>query len=402
MAKGIEMNGMLRGKRGGVVYSRVNGEQLSRARATQVANPKTTAQMAQRIIFATATQAYSLMKPIVDHSYEGVKYGAKTQQAFMKDALALLRSRAANDDGNFLIPNVVSLAANPYIVSRGTLTSPIHIGYDSDGDEVRITSMANPQIEGDYVVTAASFCDILGINKGDQITLVAIVKDEGQPVIGEYAGREYRRNKFIYARITVKADAADNDVVYSNAESKWGTAVIVEGFDNDFYTSGVTGTTFTFGYKGTEMLALGCIRSVKEGDKWLRSTTQLDWIDTQLIYNFNDMLPAWTSGGTKIEFESDKYLNNAQPEIVVTTPGLTEVAANVLKNGSAAIAVVAALSKGAYEGSPIVDNGTSKHPYKLKSNGHVLLLSDDVVVDAYITKETAEKQIGATIVVDQS
>ena len=402
MAKGIEMNGMLRGKRGGVVYSRVNGEQLSRARATQVANPKTTAQMAQRMIFATATQAYSLMKPIVDHSYEGVKYGAKTQQAFMKDALALLRSRAANDDGNFIIPNVVSLAANPYIVSRGTLTSPIHIGYDSNGDEVEITSMVNTQIGGEYVVTAASFCSALGINKGDQVTLVAIVKDEAQPVIGEYAGREYRRNKFVYARITVKADAADNEVVYSAEANNWGTAVIVEGFESDFYPSTITGTTFKFGYRGTEMLAFGCIRSVKEADKWLRSTTQLDWIDTQLIYNFNDMLPAWTSGGTKIAFESDKYLNNAEEEVVVTTPSLEKVSARVEADGTINVIQVAALSKGAYEGSPIVDNGTNKQPYELKSNGHVVLQEGNVIVDGYITKEFAEKQLGTTIIVDQS
>lgn len=402
MAKGIEMNGMLRGKRGGVVYSRVNGEQLSRARATQVANPKTTAQMAQRMIFATATHAYSIMKPIVDHSYEGVKYGSKTQQAFMKDALALLRSRAANDDGNFLIPNVVSLAANPYIVSRGTLTSPIHISYDSDRDSVMITSMNNTEIGGDAVVTAKSFCDALGINKGDQITLVAIVKDEAQPVIGSYDGREYRRNKFIYARITVKAEAADNEIVYSEAEGDWGSAVIVDGFSNNtFNVSTAQLTNMELGFNG-EMLAFGCIRSVKEGDKWLRSTTQLDWVDTQLIYNFNDMLPAWTSGGTKIAFESNKYLNNAEQEVVVTTPGLTTVAARVDQSGTINLAVVAALSKGAYEGSPIVDNGTNKHPYNLKDNGHVELLADSVIVDGYITKEFAEKQLGATIVVDQA
>ena len=75
MAKGIAINGMLRGKLGGVVYSRVNGEQISRVKAEVVRNPKTTAQMAQRAIFATATQAYSLMKPIVDHSRERVPYG---------------------------------------------------------------------------------------------------------------------------------------------------------------------------------------------------------------------------------------------------------------------------------------------------------------------------------------
>lgn len=402
MAKGIAINGMLRGKLGGVVYSRVNGEQISRVKAEVVKNPKTTAQMAQRAIFATATQAYSLMKQIVDHSREGVQYGAKTQQMFIKDALALLRTRAAADDGNFLIPNVTALMANPYIVSRGTLTSPIHFGYDSDADVVQITSMSNPTVDGDIVVTAKSFCDALGINKGDQVTFVAIVKDEAQPVIGTYDGRDYRRNKFIYARITVKADAADGDIVYSNAENMFGPAVIAEGFgSSSFQTSSASNDSLKFDY-ANEMLAYACIRSAKEGEKWLRSTTQLVMSETQLIYNFNDMLPAWTSGGTKIAFESDKYLNNAEPEEVVTTPGLTEVAANVIKNGSAAVAVVAALSKGAYEGSPIVDNGTDKHPYKLKSNGHVLLLSDDVVVDGYITKETAEKQLGTTIIVDQN
>lgn len=400
MAKGIEMNGMLRGKRGGVVYSRVNGEQLSRARATQVANPKTTAQMAQRMIFATATHAYSIMKPIVDHSYEGVKYGSKTQQQFMKDALALLRSRAANDDGNFLIPNVVALAANPYIVSRGTLTSPIHIGYDIDADEVQITSMSNPTVDGDIVVTAKSFCNALGINKGDQVTLVAIVKDESQPVIGTYDGRDYRRNKFVYARITVKADAADDDIVYSNAEGMFGPAVITEGFNsNSFTIVSATNVNMMLNYSG-EMLAFGCIRSVKEGDKWLRSTTHLEFVDAQLIYNFNDMLPAWTAGGTKIAFESDKYLNNAEQEEVVTTPSLTRTAARVNNQGDITIRVVAALSKGAYEGTPIVDNGDDKHPYELKANGHVVLLSNDVVLDGYITKEFAEKQLGTTIVVD--
>lgn len=400
MAKGIEMNGMLRGKRGGVVYSRVNGEQLSRARATQVANPKTTAQMAQRMIFATATHAYSIMKPIVDHSYEGVKYGSKTQQAFMRDALALLRSRAANDDGNFLIPGVVALAANPYIVSRGTLTSPIHIGYDSDQDNVVITSMNNPQVGGDYVVTAKSFCDALKINKGDQVTLVAIIKDEAQPIIGTYDGRDYRRNKFVYARITVKADAADSDIVYSEDASMFGPAVIVEGFDNNgFLFGGANNSSLSFGVQG-EMLAFGCIRSVKENDKWLRSTTQLEWIDTQLIYNFNDMLPAWTSGGTKIAFESDKYLNNAEQEIVVTNPSLETVAAEITASGSTQIVEVAALSKGAYEGSPIVDNGTNKYPYRLKDNGHVVLRTGDVITGGYITKEFAEKQLGTTIIVD--
>lgn len=403
MAKGIAINGMLRGKLGGVVYSRVNGEQISRVKAEVIKNPKTSAQMAQRAIFATATQAYSLMKPIVDHSREGVQYGAKTQQAFMKDALAQLRTRAAADDGNFLIPNVAALMANPYIVSKGSLTSPIHIAYDTDNDEINISSMVNQTVDGDVVVTAKSFCTALGINKGDQITLVAIVRDADQPVLGEYAGRVYRRNKFVYARITVKADAADNDVVFSNAETMFGPAVIVEGFNStNFNAISATSTLFNIGYRGGEILAFACIRSSKVDGKWLRSTQSLVLADDQLIYNFNDILPAWTEGSAKLEFDSTRYLNNAETEVVVTTPGLTRIAARVDNAGEITIKQVAALSKGAYEGTPIVDSGDNKHPYELKANGHVVLLSSDVVVDGYITKEFAEKQLGTTIIVDQS
>lgn len=350
------MNGQLRGKLGGAVYSRVNGEQISREYVKQFKNPKTTAQMAQRAIFATATQAYSLMKAIVDHSREGVQYGSKTQQLFMKDALGLLRTRAANDDGNFLIPNVAALMANPFVVSKGSLISPKNIAYSVGEDAIKITNMSNPSVDGDYVVTAKSFCNALGINKGDQITLVAIVRDADQPVLGEYAGLEYRRNKFEYARITVKADAADDDIVYSEAETMFGPAVITEGFTaGGFGVTLTTSVTMSLDFPD-EMLAFACIRSAKVDGKWLRSTESLTLSDDQLLYDFNTILPAWTEGGAKLEFDSTRYLNNAETEEVVTTPSLTRVAAQMDEEGYTIIKPVVALSKGAYAGLPIVNN----------------------------------------------
>lgn len=401
MAKGIAINGMLRGKLGGVVYSRVNGEQISRVKAEIVKNPKTSAQMAQRAIFATATHAYSLMKPIVDHSREGVQYGSKTQRAFMKDALSLLRARAAADDGNFLIPNVAALMANPYVISRGSLSSPKNIAYSSETGKVAISSMDNPKIDNTVVVTAKSFCNALGINKGDQITLVAIVRDGDQPVLGEYAAREYRRNKFVYARITVKADAGDSEVLYDTASDEYGTAAIVEGINTGVIVSdGGDANSMIFDFTD-EVLAFACIRSAKEGNVWLRSNESLTLSDEMLIYNFSDILPAWTSTGTELIFDSTRYLNNAEAENVVSTPSLTRVAARCTNAGETNIQQCAALSKGPYEGTPIVDSGDTKHPYELKNNGHVKLLDDSVIVDSYITKEFAEKQLGTTIIVDK-
>lgn len=405
MAKGIAINGMLRGKLGGVVYSRVNGEQISRVKAESIKNPKTSAQMAQRAIFATATHAYSLMKPIVDHSREGVQYGAKTQQAFMKDALALLRSRAAADDGNFLIPNVAALMANPYIVSKGSLTSPKNIEYNADDDYVKIKSMDNPIINGDAAVTAKSFCDALQINKGDQITLVAIIGDDDQPVLGQYAEREYRRNKFICARITVKADANDDEIVYSEESGKFGTAAIVEGFDpNGFIAEAATNSVFTFSLKG-KLLAFACIRSSKVDSKWLRSTESLTLSDEQLLYNFNNILPAWTDGSAALEFESSRYLNNAEVEKPINTTYSLIKTNYIGENASGEPQVgtdVAMVQKKAGDSTALVPiTNDDRKVYTLKANGHLLLTSLYSNSGVEYSVAQASKLIGQEIIIDQ-
>lgn len=404
MAKGIAINGMLRGKLGGVVYSRVNGEQISRVKAEVVKNPKTTAQMAQRAIFATATQAYSLMKPIVDHSREGVKYGSKTQQKFMQDALALLRSRAAADDGNFLIPNVAALMANPYIVSKGSLTSPKNIAYDNSNEEIYLKNMVNPTLDEITCVTAKSWCDALGIDKGDQITLVAIVRDADQPVLGQYAGREYRRNKFVYARITVKADANDNDVVY-NGNEEWGDAVIIEGINNkNFYVEACSGNTLAFA-NYLEILAFGCIRSSKVDGKWLRSTECLTLAEDQLLYNFNDILPAWTDGSAALEFESTRYLNNAEVEKPINTTYSLTKTSYIGENASGEAQLgtdIAMVLKKAGDSTtlvPITDN--NRKVYTLKANGHLLLTSLYSNSGVEYSVAQASKLIGQTLVIDQ-
>ena len=390
-----------RGKFAGAVLAKGADGQTIQRELVKPKNPRTNGQMAQRMIFATVASAYSMMKAICDHSFEGVQYGAKTQQAFFKEALTLMRTRAAADDGNFLIPNVSALMANPYVISRGSLTSTKNIAYATGSDLIEISNMANPSVGDNITVTAKSFCNALGINKGDQITLVAIVRNADQPVLGEYAGRDYRRNRFVYARITVKADAADDEIVYTEASGSWGSAVITEGFnDANFKINGAGAKSFTFDYPD-EMLAFGCIRSAKEGNVWLRSNESLTLSDEGIVYNFSDMLPAWTSTGTELLFDSTRYLNNAEAENVVTTPGLTKVAARCTNAGKTVIQECAALSKGPYEGAPIVDSGDTKHPYTLKNNGHVVLMSDSVLRDSYITKETAEKQLGTTIIIDQ-
>ena len=71
MSKGNMLLGHARGKVGSLVFSRANGKQIVRSRAEVVKNPRTEQQMVQRIMLNTIAQAYSQMKAITDHSFQG-------------------------------------------------------------------------------------------------------------------------------------------------------------------------------------------------------------------------------------------------------------------------------------------------------------------------------------------
>lgn len=131
MATGSFMMGTLKGKLGETVAMRRNGKQVVRAYISNPKNPNSQKQQVQRMVQATAAQAYSAMKKICDHSFEGVQVGQKSMSYFMSKNMAYLRaSVVANSDGTLVnasadyVRKGVNLPVlNKYIVSKGTLPS---------------------------------------------------------------------------------------------------------------------------------------------------------------------------------------------------------------------------------------------------------------------------------------
>lgn len=95
-------------------------------------NPKTRRQIAQRIVFATVTQASRVLKPLINHSFEGVAYGNDSVNRFRSLNLKKLRTLAAKDFADtpkaadaqcfFTTQGIRSIIPNQYIVSSGSLT----------------------------------------------------------------------------------------------------------------------------------------------------------------------------------------------------------------------------------------------------------------------------------------
>lgn len=172
MSKGNMLLGHARGKVGSLVFSRANGKQIVRARADVVKNPQTEKQMIQRIIMATVAQAYSRFAAICDHSFEGLQAGQESMSYFVSKNLKNIRDRIAAgvaaqqslDDIYAFVPVGSNIyAPNEYILSKGQLPSivPTFVGTT----KAKITGLA--------VNTYKAVLDAYGLQRGDQITLIA-------------------------------------------------------------------------------------------------------------------------------------------------------------------------------------------------------------------------------------
>ena len=303
--------GHARGKVGDLVFSRVNGQQVTRARAAVVKNPQTEAQMIQRILLNTIIQAYSRMSEICDHSYEGIPVGQKSMAVFMRKNLNALRSRlAAAYEAGHQFDDIYAFsplgsnvfAMNEYIISSGSLPA-VNCTCDAlTGGKVAIVA------EG-AELTYADVIDALGLQRGDQLTFV-----------GQEAWTDSRA-AFKFARVILDPHDSEGAVLPLDTPFLDGDAINApsprnEGEDVSFsYSNG--NLLFTFGAGSTFGAAVIVSRQKADGT-WMRSNAAIDLEDAMpygLIgaYSLQDALDLFAAGG--FDLQSDRYLNNAARRI---------------------------------------------------------------------------------------
>lgn len=313
MAKGNLFQGMARGAVGDVVFSRLNGQQVSRVRNRQPANPQTNAQLYQRAIMATVMQAYSAGKKIFDHAFEGKKTGSECQNAFLSLNSLKLRSavsadldnsRALADQvGHVISPKQKTVAPFSYIVSDGT--------YDNNlTDELGVMPAAG---EGQ---TIAQYCAANDIVPGDYYTLVAFaVTDEELFKVngssGEY-GTLYG-SKFGFIRLKVKDTVTtDTEVLTANStKNKIFTVDLMAGFNSITGLGGVKLTdALTIGFELDGLAASAVIRS--RFDSGLRSHTEMvikEDVAAGIVSQY--ALDAWKQGTAQVG-DSDLILEGGE------------------------------------------------------------------------------------------
>lgn len=311
MSKGNMLLGHARGKVGSLVFSRADGKQIVRSRAEVVKNPRTQSQMIQRIMLNTIAQAYSSMKDIVDHSFQGLSVGQQSMSYFMQRNLNNLRSKVAAEvaagktlaeifDFSPLKSN--KLAVNEYEIAKGTLPE-INVNFDKEGGRSLI-------IDAD-ANTYASVAGWYGLKRGDQITIIQLCHDNTLGV------------KFLYARVILDPRNADG------TEADMSEAFILNGAINkpSPRNEGIF-QNLTFKDKAIVMSlsidvtyggAIIVSRKANDGT-WLRSnaTIKVDETSGHSGSSMQNALDLLAQSG--IEGLSELYLNNAGAS---TLPGTT-------------------------------------------------------------------------------
>lgn len=255
MAQSKSFFGLRKGSTKSLTFQVLNGKQITKDRVYNVKNPQSLAQMQQRALMATAVTAYSGLKAICDHSFEGIEIGSKTMSEFMRNNIKLLSANMPNI-------NVTEYKSglyvnNPYMISKGTLNAPkteyannkftVHTGVENAGAK-----------------TWGNIAESMGIKKDGMLTFV--VMNNGQCY--------WLRIKFNESLWSTSIAAPTENVIAVLKEKG-----AVEGNSLEFETilkiPEISSGEFTFELTLNEDDTVGAIVSEKAESIWKRSTAYL-------------------------------------------------------------------------------------------------------------------------------
>ena len=291
MAKGNWLLGGVKGKVGDLVLSKLNGKQVTRARNRNPKNPKTSAQALQRMKFGALAAFYNVFATeILDHSWQGVKYGGDSHNFFYKAALSSsVKTPAVAKGSNIFVPS-------NYPMARGTLQA-VNVSYQSATElytDIAFDWSANDSSDLGHFID--DFVSANPYYAGKQLTFVIISLEDGN-FIPNVARIIFDKNAYTAEELNKQVDNIVINGIY---------------FEGDEFLAAFLDKPQTIN------IAAGCvIVSEWTGHAWARSNADL--VLNELVMPdsffqgdyFSEALKTYMStNSTSTEF-SNKYLNGA-------------------------------------------------------------------------------------------
>lgn len=261
MAQSKGFFGLRKGSTKSLTFSVLDGKQITKDRVYDVKNPRTEAQMRQRMLMTTIGAAYKTLKSIADHSFEGYSSGMQCMRQFnsrnlnrFKQAAAAKGSVAFNEykDGD--------VNPMPFILASGSLP-----GFAFKFDKTSNLEIVGEK-EGADFTTAEGIYAALGVQRNDLITFCTVI-GEGTTTNGVYS---YKAENFNIVRLYCDK---------SGSVTKPADAFTIST-NNDQATIAMSTTANAITIKTGEADFGAVIQSRKNDSGWLRSDAVMIVNDT--------------------------------------------------------------------------------------------------------------------------
>lgn len=288
MAKSKGFFGLRRGSTKSLTYSIYNGQQVTKERIAYMTNPQSYDQGTQRAIFAAAAKFYARMKQVLDHSWEGIKYGTPSQSEFMRLAIKA-------GVGTSLEKGASAYPLN-YPISRGSLPSIAWVGLPHISQSDLMARFASALVLDDIVDEVSEFITNNGLANGDQISFVGaeIVNGEMRPVLLRVV---LDASVDEFGKLPVQRVYAGGRIQNTTAQEVFGSVSGYLSIKSALMTGVVNNYTW--------------VLSRYDGANWLRSDSDFTLMDEE---NAGAGIPSYTkqSGTGNIVEDSEKFLNEGE------------------------------------------------------------------------------------------
>ena len=335
MSKGNLFLGQARGSVGDVTFTHIAGQQVARARNRSPRNPRVPSQMLQRIVLNSASKAYSLMQPIVNHSFEGVQGVARNQQRFMllntsafRDKLAAVITNPTEEEAlastahSFSFKGDFYPQLNEYLISEGTLPRQV----------VRCNSASSPRfqlrmpVNLEDVISYADVIEALDVQPGDQLTFIGLGHQYGSAETYDQV------SAFAFARVILEPAGGDFEVNFLGDDDRPNdpspknegdvSLSILSDADGHYIQFSFNSMTNTVSEDIPTMVGAAVILSRFESGRWRRSA------QTIVPAIFGGSLPALdtaTFGAAYASYltgdSSNLFLNGSPVAVAAAAPG---------------------------------------------------------------------------------
>lgn len=294
----------LRGAKGKLAGSTIYtsaGETVMREIKGSIKNPKTKAQMIQRVISKTTMAQYGFLKPIANHSFEGKTAGKWCMARFatLNNKRYRQMAKDAQDAGQGLdtVFNFIPCGATKYIpsacvISEGSLPQ-IYTSVGENGPVVNVGGNTYEDVINGF-----------GLQRGDQLTFVTVGKND----TGDY--------NFNVCRVILDPRNEDGTPAALSTPFIANGQIVKPSFRNEgnFTSLAIEDNQILFSMAGGDDVAAGVIASRQVDNNWLRSTCVLSLDSAQLADGDNISLEeavAQSLVKTPIYTNAERYLNNA-------------------------------------------------------------------------------------------